>query len=111
MLSLVAGYSITEITGSRAVAAGYFLNAARSIRRFGGEGVCHMLHQRMPEYVPKLEDESEPSMVSIFKPVPVSPPQLVRNPASSNETVTSSDDMSLEDDTAKGENLDTIAYV
>lgn len=65
----------------------------------------------MPEYVPELEDDSEPSMISIFRPVPVSPPQLVRNPASSNETVTSSDDVSLEDDTAKGENLDTVAYV
>lgn len=111
MLSLVSGYTIAETSGSKSLAAGFFINAVRSLRKYGGGGVCQMLHQRLPEYIPSYEDSSAPSVLSAFKPTPASPPHLVRNPASSNETVTSSDDVSMEDDTAKGENLDTVTYV
>lgn len=111
MLSLVAGYSIAQLSGSKTLASGYFTNAARSLRKFGGEGVCQMLHQRMPDFIPAVEESSAPSVITIFKPVPVAPPVLVRNPASASETMTSSDDTSLEDDTSKGENLDTVTYV
>jgi hypothetical protein len=70
-----------------------------------------MLHQRMPEYITLESIGSEPSPVKLFKSGPMHPPALVRSKDSSHETATSSDDVSLEDDTHKSENLDTVTYV
>ena len=104
----MAGYRILEVTGSRALASGYFVDAVRSLRRFGGEGVCQMLRKRMPEYISLESIGTEPPAVNMFKSGPIHPPQLLRSTPSSHETVTSSDDVSLEDDTHKSENLDTV---
>lgn len=107
VLSLMTGYRIMGVTGSRALASGYFVNAMRSLRKLGGHGVCQMLHQRMPEYI-ALDAEADLSPIQMFKSGPVVPPQLLRNNASESATHTSSDDVSLEDDTTKMEHLETV---
>jgi hypothetical protein len=103
----MAGYRILEVTGSQALASGYLTNAIRSLRRFGGEGVCQKLRQQFPEYVSVDTAMSEPSFLHDFRPRHLAPPQLIRAAASSHETVTS-DDTGLDDDTTKGDNLDTV---
>jgi hypothetical protein len=106
----MTGYRIVEVTGSQALASGYFVNAVRSLRKIGGQGVCRMLRRRMPNYV-SSHVESDPSPIHMFKSGPISPPQLLRSNASDSATHTSSDDASLEDDTTKMENLETVTYV
>lgn len=69
-----------------------------------------MLHQRMPEYI-ALDVDSDLSPIHMFKSGPIAPPQLHRSSASDSATHTSSDDVSLEDDTTKMENLETVTYV
>jgi len=103
----MTGYRILESTGSPALASGYFINAIRSLRKLGGHGVCRMLHQRMPAYI-QLEADSNVSPIHMFKSGPIAPPQLTRNSGSETATHTSSDDVSLEDDTTKMENLETV---
>jgi hypothetical protein len=106
----MTGYRIVEVTGSQALASGYFVNAVRSLRKIGGQGVCRMLRRRMPNYVTS-HAESDASPIHMFKSGPISPPQLLRSNASDSATHTSSDDASLEDDTTKMENLETVTYV
>jgi len=69
-----------------------------------------MLRRRMPVYFTSQVD-SDPSPIHMFKSGPISPPQLLRSNASDTATHTSSDDASLEDDTTKMENLETVTYV
>jgi len=107
LLCLMTGYRILEITGSEALASGYFINAVRSLRKLGGHGVCLMLHQRLPAYI-QFNADSNVSPIHMFKSGPIAPPQLTRNSGSETATHTSSDDVSLEDDTTKMENLETV---
>lgn len=103
----MTGYRIIEVTRSQTLASGYFVNAIRSLRKIGGHGVCQMLQQRMPDHVTS-NIYSDPSPIHMFKSGPGAPPQLLRSSASESATHTSSDDTSLEDDTTKMENLETV---
>ena len=103
----MTGQRIIETTGSEALAAGYFINAAKSLVAIGGRGVRHMLSIRFPRYIAPTDIEKEATIPSLMKGSTVPTPVLRRAPPSTSND-TSHSDVPLEEDTNQAENLDTI---
>lgn len=107
LLCLLTGQHILAVTGSEALACGYFLHAAKSLGAIGGFGVRQMLNDRFPGCIAIPDAEKQISIPTMMKSGTIPAPVLRRAPPS-NSNDTSNSDVPIEEDTNSAENLDTI---